>query len=99
VVLDVTARQADGKTLYQSSKTWFELGLDATRRMRYGSWQIKDIIDLTLPPLQTQRDRHLMHFDSDTREVTIDVGLRYFLSADKEAVVHSHQERLTYPPP
>lgn len=96
MVLDVTAKDNNGKELFKSEKKYFEIGVDTDRDMRYGAWQIKEIIDLTLPPKQTQKEQFLMNFDSDTEEVTIDVKLWYYVSGKNGHVVHSVTEKLEY---
>lgn len=101
MVLDVTARNLEEKDpekqiLYSAQKTWFEIGVDMDRDMRYGAWQIKEIIDLTLPPSQTQKVEHLMHFDTDTEEVEIEVKLSYFISGKKGDVISTEKKHLSY---
>jgi len=101
VVLDVTARNLDEKkpekqTLYTAQKTWFEIGVDMDRDMRYGAWQIKEIIDLTLPPQQTQKEEFLIHFDTDTENVEVEVKLSYFINGKKGDVIHSAKKQLKY---
>ncbi|HEB51526.1 MAG TPA: hypothetical protein ENI89_13045 [Desulfobulbus sp.] len=96
MVLEVTAKDAEGKELYKSDKTWFEIGVDLDRDMRYGAWQIKEIIDLTLPPLETQRETYLIHFDTDTEEVELEVKLWYYISGGKGDVVYSVVRKLEF---
>jgi len=96
VVLDVTAKDSKGKELFNARKTWFEIGVDIDRDMRYGAWQIKEIIDLTLPPMQTQSEQYLMHFDTDTGLVDIEVKLWYFISGGKGDVIHEFRKSLEY---
>ncbi len=96
MVLEVTAKDSEGKQLYKNEKKWFEIGIDPDRDMRYGAWQIKEIIDLTLPPLQTQREQYLIHFDTDTDEVVIEAKLWYFISGAKGKVVHETTQTLTF---
>ena len=101
MVLDVTARNLEEKdpkkqTLFTGQKTWFEIGVDMDRDMRYGAWQIKEIIDLTLPPSQTQKEQFLMHFDTDTEEVEIEVKLSYFISGGKGDVIFTEKKQFTY---
>ena len=96
MVLDVTAKDNNGKELFKAEKKYFEIGVDTDRDMRYGAWQIKEIIDLTLPPLQTQKEQYLMNFDSDTDEVTINVKLWYYISGKSGHVVHEVTEKLEY---
>ena len=101
MVLDVTARNLDEKDaekqiLFEAQKTWFEIGVDMDRDMRYGAWQIKEIIDLTLPPQQTQKEEFLMHFNTDTENVEIEVKLSYFISGKKGDVIYSEKKQLKY---
>jgi len=96
VVLDVTATDDNGKELFKDSKTWFQIGVDTDRFMRYGAWQIKEFIDFTLPPLTTQSKQYLMHFNTDTEEVNIEVKLWYYISGSSGEVVYSFAETLKY---
>jgi len=101
VVLEVTAKNlketdANKQEVFKATKTWFEIGVDMDRDMRYGAWQIKEIIDLTLPPLQTQKEQYLIHFDTDTEEIELEAKLFYHLSGGKGELIHSVKELLTY---
>ncbi len=82
--------------LFKAQKTWFEIGVDLDRDMRYGAWQIKEIIDLTLPPMQTQKEQYLIHFDTDIEEVEIEVKLSYFISGGKGDVIYSTKKKLSF---
>ena len=101
MVLDVTAKNLDiedpeKQEIFKASKTWFEIGVDTDRDMRYGAWQIKEIIDLTLPPLQTQKETFLMNFDTNVEEVQIDVTLSYFIKGSKGDVIYKESKQLSY---
>ena len=82
--------------VFKATKTWFEIGVDMDRDRRYGAWQIKEIIDLTLPPLQTQKEQYLIHFDTDVEKVEIEATLSYFISGGKGDVVYSTKKMLEY---
>ena len=82
--------------IFKAQKTWFEIGVDLDRYMRYGAWQIKEIIDLTLPPMQTQKEQYLIHFDTDIDEVEIEVKLSYFISGGKGDVIYSTIKQLSF---
>ena len=46
----MTAKNLDEKNaakqvMFKESKTWFEIGVDLDGNMRYGAWQIKEIIE------------------------------------------------------
>lgn len=96
VVLEVTASNERGKTLYSATRTWQEVGLDAERRMQYGAWLIKEIIDLSLPPLATQRERFVMHFPADTSAVKVQATLRYHLGGDPGETVKTLSRSLKF---
>ncbi len=65
-------------------------------RMRYGAWQIKEIVDLTLQPLEIKKEEFLMNFDTDTEEVEIEAILTYFVSGKIKDVVYSIKENIAY---
>ena len=92
----MTATDGKGNELFKAEKKYFEIGVDTDRDMRYGAWQIKEIIDLTLPPKQTQKEQFLMNFDSDTEDVTINVKLWYYISGKSGHVVHEVTKKLAY---
>ena len=88
----------DKQILFSTQKKYFEIGRDLQNRMRYGAWQIKEIVDLTLQPMQTRREQYLINFDTDVEEVEIEAKLSYFISGKKGDVVYSIKEKLTYEP-
>lgn len=103
MVLDVTARNLAEKDpqkqiMFTAQEKYFEIGRDLQNRMRYGAWQIKEIVDLTLQPMQTKREQYLMHFDTDVEEIEIEAILSYFISGKKGDVVYTVKEKITYEP-
>ena len=48
-----------------TQKVWWEIGKDLEGRMRYGAWQIKEIVGLTLQPMATEKEHFLMNFVTD----------------------------------
>ena len=101
MVLEVTAKNlkekdAGKQELFKAQKTWFEIGVDLDRDMRYGAWQIKEIIDLTLPPMHTQKEQFLINFDTDTEEVEVETKLLYYISAKQWEVVHSIKKQFVF---
>ena len=101
MVLDVTARNLaesdpEKQVIYADSKKYFEIGRDMEGRMRYGAWQIKEIVDLTLQPLETRKEEFLMNFDTDVEEVEVEAVLTYFVSGKKKDVVYSIKENIAY---
>lgn len=101
MVLDVTARNLaeedqEKQVLFSAQKKYFEIGRDTQNRMRYGAWQIKEIVDLTLQPLSTQKEQFTMNFDTDIEEVEIEATLSYYISGKKGDVVYSFKEKIAY---
>ena len=101
MVLDVTARNLaesdpEKQVIFADSKKYFEIGRDMEGRMRYGAWQIKEIVDLTLQPLETKKEEFLMNFDTDVEEVEVEAVLTYFVSGKQKDVVYSIKENIAY---
>lgn len=84
--------------MFTAQEKYFEIGRDLQNRMRYGAWQIKEIVDLSLQPMQTKREQYLMHFDTDVEEVEIEAVLSYFVSGKKGDIVYSVKEKISYEP-
>ncbi len=97
----MTAKNLDEKDpkkqlLFSDQKVWWEIGIDLEGRMRYGAWQIKEIVDLTLQPMEIRKERFLMNFDTDVETVEIVVNLSYFINGKKGNVIHSEKKTLEY---
>jgi hypothetical protein len=89
VVLEVTAKDLEsGKVLYRGERTYFEIGLDLDGYMRYGAWQIKEIVDLTLQPLKTQHERFFFLLNKNTKSAEVAVNVYYYISGKKGSLVH-----------
>ncbi len=96
MVLEVTAKDGKGNELFANTKQWLELGIDPDRDMRYGAWQIKEIIDLTLPPLQTQREQYHVNFNTDVEKVTVNAKLWYHISGKERELVYEENKMLSF---
>ncbi len=101
MVLDVTARNLaetdpEKQLMFSAQKKYFEIGRDLEGRMRYGAWQIKEIVDLTLQPMETRKEQFLVNFDTDVEEVEIEANLSYFINGKKGDVIYSVKETLVY---
>ena len=101
MVLDVTARNLDEsdpekQVMFSAKETYFEIGRDMDGRMRHGAWQIKEIVDLTLQPMEIQKEQYLMNFDTDVENVEIEAVLTYFVSGKIKDVVYSVKENVAF---
>jgi hypothetical protein len=81
VVLEVTAKTDQGTVIAMGKKEYWEIGLDLDGRHRLGAWQIKEIVDLTLPPRRTSKERFMSELPVDTKSADIEVLVTYHPSA------------------
>ncbi len=98
MVLEVTAKDPKtGKVLHQEKKEYFEIGLDIEGRMRYGAWQIKEILDLTLQPLRTREERFFFLLPKDTHEALVEVKTYYCIKGSKCDLIYTASKKVVYP--
>lgn len=95
---NLAEKDPNKQVMFSVQKKYYEIGRDLNNRMRYGAWQIKEIVDLTLQPMQTRREQYVMNFDTDVQEVEIEAKLSYFINGKKGDVVYSTKEKLIYEP-
>jgi hypothetical protein len=81
VVLEVTAKTDKGTVTAMGKKEYWEIGLDLDGRHRLGAWQIKEILDLTLPPRRTTSERFMSELPADTKSAEVEVLVTYHPSA------------------
>lgn len=86
--MDVTARTDKGDVISIGTKVYREIGVDLDGKERLGAWQIKEIIDLTLPPGKTTQERFVIEFPEGTKSADIEVVLKYYLTPSYESEVH-----------
>ena len=84
------------QVMFSDQKKYFEIGRDMEGRMRYGAWQIKEIVDLTLQPMEIKKEQFMMNFDTDVENVEIEAVLTYFVSGKLKDVVYSVKENIAY---
>ncbi|MCS7200125.1 MAG: hypothetical protein NZ850_07255 [Caldimicrobium sp.] len=97
MVLDLTAKdKKTGKVIWSDKREYFEIGLDWDGDRRYGAWQIKDIIDFSLPPRTTTTEKFYVIFNPDTKEVDLEIKVRYIHRAGLEFLVHDLKYSLNY---
>lgn len=93
----MTAKERkSGKVLWQQKKEYFEIGLDWDGDRRYGAWQIKDIVDYTLPPRTTTTEKFYLVFEPETKAVDLEVKVRYVHKPGVEFLVHHYKETIEW---
>lgn len=95
MVLEVTAKDNKG-TEFKETKSYYEIGTDLDGYMRYGAWQIKEIVDLTLQPLQAQKEKYVFEFSKDATTADIIVNVYYYISGKKGDLIYSKKKHLEF---
>ena len=77
-------------------KEYWEIGLDLEGDHRMGAWQIKEILDLTLPPRKTTKAQFITPLDENTKSAEVEVKVTYYPAAKTEILVHQVTKKLTF---
>lgn len=85
-----------GKILAKEVKEYFQIGLDFEGDRRYGAWQIKDIIDYTLPPRAITTEKFYFVFEPQTKIVDLDIVIKYIHKPNVEFTVHKLNYKVEY---
>jgi len=94
--MDVTARTDKGDVINIGKKEFREIGVDLEGNERLGAWQIKEIIDLSLPPGKTTKERFVAEFQEGTKNVDIEVTLTYHQTPAYQSVVHKVSRKVNF---
>jgi hypothetical protein len=94
--MEVTARTDNGSVIAIAKKEYREIGVDVDGNERLGAWQIKEIIDLSLPPNKKTHERFLAEFPENTKSADIEVVLKYYLTPAYESVVHTVTKKVSF---
>ncbi len=90
----MTAKDENGKVLYSNEKEYLEIGLDVDGYMRYGAWQIKELLDLTLQPLKVQEENYLFVLPKKIKEANVSVSVYYKISGKKKDLLYEEVKKL-----
>lgn len=96
MVLEATAKDSKGNILAEYKKDYIHIGVDLDNYQRHGAWQIKEIVDLSIQPLEVQKERIEMTLPEGTADAVFGVRLVYYLTAGKSTVVAEDSRQLTY---
>lgn len=94
----MTAKTDKGTVIDMGKKEYWELGMDLDGDHRLGAWQIKEIIDLTLPPRKVTKERFVTELPAETKSADVEVKVTYFPSgpAGKPIEVHKAVKKLNF---
>ena len=96
MVLEVTAKTDKGTVVPMGRKEYWELGMDTDGFHRTGAWQIKEILDLTLPPRKTTKERFVTELPEGTTSADVEVKVTYLPAPKTELVIHQETRKLTF---
>ncbi|MBI5640836.1 MAG: hypothetical protein HZA17_10450 [Nitrospirae bacterium] len=92
----MTAKTDQGVVISIGKKEYWEIGIDLDGRHRVGAWQIKEIVDLTLPPRKTITERFLAELPAGTKSAEIEVRVSYLPASKVEIGVARIVKRLIF---
>lgn len=95
MVLDVTATDSEGNE-YREKKVYRQVGLDTDRLWRFGAWQIKEVIDMTLQPKETREERVVFEFPKNTGSADVTVDVYYYVSGSEGDKIYSVSRHLLF---
>lgn len=90
------AKDQTGKVVWSQKKDFFEPGIDLDGDRRYGAWQMKDVLDFTLPPRQTTTEKYYAVFGEGVTKVDLEVNVIYFHNPANKFTVHTYKKTLEY---
>ena len=91
----MTARDSEGKE-YGERKIYRQIGLDTDRLWRFGAWQIKEVIDMTLQPKETRGERVVFEFPKNTVSADVTVDVYYYVSGSEGEKIYSVTRHLPF---
>jgi hypothetical protein len=96
VVLEVTAKTDSGIVVVMGKKEYWEVGLDLDKDHRTGAWQIREIVDLSLPPRKTTEERFITELPEGTKNAEIEVKVTAYPAPKTEVPVHKVVKTITF---
>lgn len=96
MVLEATARTDKGDIIPVGRKEYREIGLDLDGNQRMGSWEIKEIVDLSLQPGKSVTERFLKELPEGARSAEVVVKVSMWPDPKTELVVERVERRVTF---
>jgi len=77
-------------------KEYWEVGLDLDGDQRMGAWQIREIVDLSLPPRKTTAERFITQLPEGTTSAEIEVKITVWPAPKTEVPVHKVMKTIRF---
>jgi hypothetical protein len=94
--MEVTAKTNTGTVVLMGKREYWEIGLDLDGDHRVGAWQIREIVDLSLPPRKTTSERFITELPEGTKSAEIEVKITAYPSPKTEVPVHKVMKTITF---
>lgn len=96
MVLEVTAKTDKGDIVVMGKREYWEIGLDLEGDHRMGAWQIKEIVDLTLPPRKKTKEHFVSEFPEGTGSAEIETRVIYNPSAKVSLELYRETKKVIF---
>lgn len=88
MVLEATAKTDGGALIPMGKREYWEIGYDLEGKQKMGSWEIKEIVDLSLQPGKRTEERFMTEFPMGTKSAEIELKVSMYPSPKTELVIH-----------
>lgn len=92
------AKTDKGKIIPLGKREYKEIGLDLDGFQRMGAWQIKEIVDFSLQPTKSLKERFIGDLPEETESAEIEIKVSYWPDAKTEWVVHRAVKKIGFEP-
>lgn len=96
LILELVAFDEKGRVVWRDNKEYFEIGLDWYGNRRFVSYEIKDLVDFSLPPREITTERFYAIFPQDVKKVELIIRVKYYIKPGVEFLVHEEKRTLEY---
>ena len=84
----MTAKTDKGTLIPIGRREYMEIGYDLDGNQRMGSWEIKEILDLSLQPGRKTEERFVVEMPEGAKRADVEVRVTMFPSPKEEITVH-----------
>lgn len=77
-------------------REYWEIGYDLEGKQKMGSWEIKEIVDLSLQPGKRTEERFMTELPEGTKSAEIEIKVSMFPSPKTELVIHRVVKKIIF---